>query len=160
MTSTLLQEDEELSEPCGSEGGELMTPPQPAPRDSPGHSTSDAEMSFRDLVDESDEEDRAGHGALREKPNANGQVLVDPEDLQVGYRSCKKGCPDTTLSGRHHPAWGLFGFAKHSLLMQHVATPHSMLQPASGAGCEDMSLFTCTDSSGGGRIMRSASHVS
>ncbi|KAL3162467.1 hypothetical protein ABBQ32_010130 [Trebouxia sp. C0010 RCD-2024] len=96
----LPQEDEELSEPCGSEGGELMTPPQPAPRDSPGHSTSDAEMSFRDLVDESDEEDRAGHGALREKPNANGQVLVDPEDLQnwavmeSEYRQVQEECQE------------------------------------------------------------------
>lgn len=60
-----------------------MTPPQPAPRDSPHQSASDAEMSFRDLVDDSDEEDRARHGSQREKPSANGQVLVDPEDLQV-----------------------------------------------------------------------------
>ena len=78
-----LQEDDELSEPCGSDTGKMMTPPQPAPRDSPEQGTSDAEMSFRDLVDDSDEEDRAGHGSQREKPNANGQVLVDPEDLQV-----------------------------------------------------------------------------
>ena len=81
--ATQLQEEDELSEPCGSETGEMMTPPQPAPRDSPEQGTSDAEMSFRDLVDDSDEEDRAGHGSQREKPNAHGQVLVDPEDLQV-----------------------------------------------------------------------------
>ena len=80
-----MQGDDELSEQCGSETGEMMTPPQPAPRDSPNQSTSDAEMSFRDLVDDSDEEDRAGRGSQKEKPNANGQVLVDPEDLQVGF---------------------------------------------------------------------------
>ena len=96
-----LQGDEELSEPCGSDTGEMMTPPQPAPRDSLEQSTSDAEMSFRDLVDDSDEEDRAGYRPQKEKPNATGQVLVDPEDLQVGscliikqhlFRGAKNQC--------------------------------------------------------------------
>ena len=81
--SDQLQGDDELSEPCTSEAGEMMTPPQPAPRDSTHQSTSDAEMSFRDLVDDSDEEDRAGDRSQREKRSINGQVLVDPEDLQV-----------------------------------------------------------------------------
>ncbi len=73
------QEEEELSEPCGSEMGDMMTPPQPAPRSPPAQEGSEAEMSFRDLVDDSDEEEREGRG----KSAMQGQVLVDPEDLQV-----------------------------------------------------------------------------
>ncbi len=76
-----IQEEEELSEPCGSEMGDMMTPPQPAPRSPPAQEGSEAEMSFRDLVDDSDEEDREGRGMG--KSAMHGQVLVDPEDLQV-----------------------------------------------------------------------------
>lgn len=76
-----IQGDDELSEPCGSERGDAMTPPQPAPRDTAAEDSSEAEMSFRDLVDESDEEEQEGQGMSR--PLAHGQVLVDPEDLQV-----------------------------------------------------------------------------
>jgi len=75
------QEEEELSEPCGSEMGDMMTPPQPAPRSPPAQEGSEAEMSFRDLVDDSDEEEREGRGMG--KSAMHGQVLVDPEDLQV-----------------------------------------------------------------------------
>lgn len=59
----------------------MMTPPQPAPRSPPAQEASEAEMSFRDLVDESDEEEQAGRGGG--KSLGQGQVLVDPEDLQV-----------------------------------------------------------------------------
>ena len=76
-----VQEEDELSEPCGSELGDMMTPPQPAPRSPPAQEASEAEMSFRDLVDESDEEEQAGRGGG--KSLGQGQVLVDPEDLQV-----------------------------------------------------------------------------
>ena len=60
-----------------------MTPPQPAPRDTPIGDTSDAEMSVRDLVDASDEGGEEVHGPGQDKPAPNGQVLVDPEDLQA-----------------------------------------------------------------------------
>jgi len=76
-----IQEEEELSEPCNSEMGDMMTPPQPAPRSPPAQEASEAEMSFRDLVDDSDEEEREGRGMG--KLAMHGQVLVDPEDLQV-----------------------------------------------------------------------------
>ena len=78
-----LQEDDEFSEPCGSETGEMMTPPQPAPKDTPNEARSETEMSFRDLVDESDEEEPSARAARQGKPGASGQILVDPEDLQV-----------------------------------------------------------------------------
>ena len=58
-----------------------MTPPQPAPRSPAAQEASGAEMSFRDLVDDSDEEEQGGRGV--EKALRHGQVLVDPEDLQV-----------------------------------------------------------------------------
>lgn len=77
-----MQEDDELSEPCDSAREEMMmTPPQPAPRDPPAQEASEAEMSFRDLVDDSDDEEQEGRGM--EKALVHGQVLVDPEDLQV-----------------------------------------------------------------------------
>ena len=61
--------------------GEMLTPPQLAPKDHPQEGTS--EMSFRDLVDDSDEEEQEGRKPGQEKLTASGQVLVDPEDLQV-----------------------------------------------------------------------------
>ena len=61
--------------------GEMLTPPQLAPKDNPQGGSS--EMSFRDLVDDSDEEEQEGRKPRPEKLNASGQVLVDPEDLQV-----------------------------------------------------------------------------
>ena len=70
-----------LSEPCGSEGGDMMTPPQRAPMDQTDGEPSEAEMSFRDLVDDSDDEEQEGR--LTVKSMGSGQVLVDPEDLQV-----------------------------------------------------------------------------
>lgn len=77
------QEDDDFSEPCGSEMGEMMTPPQPAPRDGPQEGMSDTEMSFKDLVDDSDEEEQEARRPGHRKAGAGGQVLVDPEDLQV-----------------------------------------------------------------------------
>ncbi|DBB01157.1 TPA: hypothetical protein ACH3X1_001046 [Trebouxia sp. C0004] len=94
----LPQEEEELSEPCGSEVGDMMTPPQPAPRSPPAQEGSEAEMSFRDLVDDSDEEEHEGKG--RGKSAMHGQVLVDPEDLQnwaemeTEYRQVQEECQE------------------------------------------------------------------
>ncbi|KAL0029317.1 hypothetical protein WJX79_010004 [Trebouxia sp. C0005] len=94
----LPQEEDELSEPCGSEMGDMMTPPQPAPRSPPAQEASEAEMSFRDLVDDSDEEEREGRGTG--KSAMHGQVLVDPEDLQnwaemeTEYRQVQEECQE------------------------------------------------------------------
>lgn len=60
----------------------MVTPPQPAPKDSNAESGPEAEMSFTDLIDDSDEEVQ-GHGQSLVKALASGQVLVDPEDVEV-----------------------------------------------------------------------------
>lgn len=66
----------------------MLTPPQPAPKENAAEAEPEAEMSFTDLIDDSDEEAQ-GHGTGQEAHSlekalvAEEQILVDPEDLEV-----------------------------------------------------------------------------
>ena len=75
----------EEAESADSKQGPPMTPPQPAPSDSAAATGPEAEMSFTDLIDDSDEEQGARSGAhnLATVVLAEGQVVVDAEDVDV-----------------------------------------------------------------------------
>ena len=73
----------------GSPNQGMLTPPQPAPPASTADAGSEAEMSFRDLIDDDSDEEAKTHAEdvnnYEKALLASGQVLVDPEDLQVGF---------------------------------------------------------------------------
>ena len=71
----------------GPEQGPPLTPPQPAPSDNAAKTGPEAEMSFTDLIDDSDEDQgtRSGSQSLATVVLAEGQVVVDAEDVDVRH---------------------------------------------------------------------------
>ena len=62
----------------------MLTPPQPAPKEHATEAEPEAEMSFTDLIDDSDEDAQGQEAHSLEKALvAEEQILVDPEDLEV-----------------------------------------------------------------------------